>query len=203
MHDDVGAVFDRPQQDRRRDRVVDDQRHAVPVRDVGQRLDVADVAGRIADALAEHRAGLVVDQPLDRGGRVRLGEADVDALPAEDMGEQRVRGAVELRHRDDVAAELGDVEHRVVERRLAGADAQRLDAAFERGDAALQHRVGRIADAAVAKAFDLEIEQRRAVVGAVERVGDGLIDRDRDRLGGRLDVVAAVDGDGLASHAVT
>ena len=36
MHDDVGAVFDRPQQDRRRDRVVDDQRHAVPVRDVGQ-----------------------------------------------------------------------------------------------------------------------------------------------------------------------
>ena len=68
MHHDVGAVLDRPQQDRRRDRVVDDQRHAVPVRDVGERLDVADVAGRIADALAEQRAGLVVDQLLDGGG---------------------------------------------------------------------------------------------------------------------------------------
>ena len=29
MHDDVGAVLDRAQQDRRRDRIVDDQRHAV------------------------------------------------------------------------------------------------------------------------------------------------------------------------------
>ena len=56
--------------------------------------------------------------------------------------EQRVGGAVKLRHRDDVAAHLGEVEHRVVERRLPAGDAQRIEAAFERGDAALEH-VGR------------------------------------------------------------
>ena len=90
---------------------------------------------------------------------------------------------------------LGEVEHRVVQRRLAGADAQRLDAAFERGDAPLEHRGGRIADAAVAEALDLEIEQRGAVIGAVELVGDGLVDRHRDGFGRRIDLVAAVHGD--------
>ena len=66
MHHDVGAVLDRPQQDRRRDGVVDDQRNAMPVRHLGQRLDVADVAGGVADALAENRLRIVVDQRFDR-----------------------------------------------------------------------------------------------------------------------------------------
>ena len=93
-----------------------------------------------------------------------------------------------------------DIEHGVVERRLARADAHCLHAAFERGDAAFEHGVGRIADAAVAEAVDVEIEQRGAVLGAVELIGHGLIDRHRDGLGGRFDVVAAVDGDRLVSH---
>mgnify|MGYP003693655007 CR=1 FL=1 len=66
MHHDVGAVVDRPQQNRRGDGVVDDQRHAVPVRHASQRLDVADVAGGIADAFAEDRPRPIVDQLLDR-----------------------------------------------------------------------------------------------------------------------------------------
>ena len=71
---DVGAVFDWPQHDRGRHRVVDDERHAVPLGDRRQRLDVADVAGRIADALAENAAGVVVDQLLDGVGLVEFGE---------------------------------------------------------------------------------------------------------------------------------
>ena len=65
----------------------------------GERFDVADIAGRIADALAEHRAGVVVDQRRDGLGAVARGEARLDALAAQDMGEQRVGRAVELRRR--------------------------------------------------------------------------------------------------------
>ena len=95
----------------------------------------------------------------------------------------------------------GEVEHGVVQRRLPGADAERLDAAFERGDAAFEHVGRRVADAAVAVAVDFEIEQRRAMFGAVELVGDGLVDRDRDRLGRRIGLIAAVDGNRFAFHA--
>jgi hypothetical protein len=109
-------------------------------------------------------------------------------------------GPIELRHRHDVAAAFGDVEQSIVQRSLTGAHAQRLDAALQRGDAALQHVGGGVADAAVAIALDFEIEQRRAMLRTVERIGDGLIDRHRDGLRRGFRLVSAVNSDGLAFH---
>ena len=117
------------------------------------------------------------------------------------MRKQGVGGSVELRNGYDVRARLRDIQHGVVERGLSRAYAQRLEAALQRGDAALQHDVRRIADPAVAKPFDLEIEQRSPVLGAVELVCHGLIDRDGRRLGGGIDIVTAVEGDRFAAHA--
>src|SRR5207245_11175233 len=90
-----------------------------------------------------------------------------------------------------------------IERRLPAAHAQRLQAALERGDPPLQHRCRRVADPAVAKALDLKIEQGRAMVGAVERIRHGLIDRDRHGFRRRIHVVTAVNSDRLASHGLT
>ena len=92
------------------------------------------------------------------------------------------------------------VECRVVQRRLPGGDAQRADAAFELGDALLEHVGGRVGDARVAIALHLEIEQRGAVLGAVEGVGGGLVDRHGHRLGRRVGVESAVDCDGFPLH---
>ena len=49
VHDDVGAVLDRPAEIGARQRVVDDQRNAVAVRDLGDAGDVADDAAGIGD----------------------------------------------------------------------------------------------------------------------------------------------------------
>jgi hypothetical protein len=117
------------------------------------------------------------------------------------VGEQRVRGAVELRHGNDVGAHRREIEHGIVQRRLPGGDAQRLDTAFKRGDAPLEYGRCRIADAAVAMAVGFEIEQRGAVIGALELVGDGLVDRNRNRPGRRLGLVTAVDRHRVAFHA--
>ena len=116
------------------------------------------------------------------------------------MREQRVGRAVELRGRDDVAAVVGERDEGVMQRRLAGGGAQRGDAAFELGDAPLEDVGRRIGDARVAKALGFEIEQRRAVIGAVELIGDVLIDRHRDRLGRWIALKTAVDGNRLAAH---
>ena len=61
VYDDIGAVFDRPQEDRRGHGVVDDQRQPARVRDISERLDVADVAGRIADGFTKDGACGLVD----------------------------------------------------------------------------------------------------------------------------------------------
>ncbi len=146
MHRDIGAVIERLEQDRGSDRIVDDQRHTVTVRDLRQRLDVAHVAGRIADRLGEHGLGVFVDQPLDRIRPVAVGEAGGDALARHDMREQRVCCSVKLRHRDDIAAAIGHVHKGEMQCGLSGRDRERADAAFELGDALFEHRGGGVGD---------------------------------------------------------
>ncbi len=58
---DVGAVFEGAEKDGGGDGVVDDERHAVLVRDFGEAGDVGDVAGGIADAFAKDGASIFVD----------------------------------------------------------------------------------------------------------------------------------------------
>ena len=197
---DVGAVLERAQQNRRGNRVVDDQRNAVPVGDLRQRFDIADVARRVSHALAEHRSRVRIDELLDGRGMVALGESNIDAESRQEVSKQRIGGAVELRHGDDVSSALGEIEHRVVQRGLPGGYAEGLHSAFERGDAPLEHFVGRIADAGIAVSLDLEIEQRRSVLGAVERIGHGLINRNGHGLRRGLDLIAAVNGDRFVAH---
>ena len=107
VDDDIGAVIDRFEQDRRRHRIVHDERNAVLVRERGQRLDVADISCRIADAFAKDRFRSVVDQRLDSLGSIGSGKSNAHPLTWKHMGKQGVRRSVKLWNGNDVAAELG------------------------------------------------------------------------------------------------
>jgi hypothetical protein len=144
--------------------------------------------------------GTAVDQLLE-GLRVAVvGEAHLDAVLRQGVGEQVVGAAVERAGRDDVVAGLGDGLDGVGDGRLARGQRQSGDAAFHGGDALLQHVLGRVHDAGVDVARHLEVEQVGAMLGAVEGVGGGLVDGHRHRLGGGLGRVAAVYGKGLDLH---
>ena len=93
------------------------------------------------------------------------------------------------------------VERGVVQCGLPGRNAERRHASLELRHALFEDVGGRVGDARVAVSVDFEIEQGGAVLGAVEGVRHRLIDRDRDRLGGRVAVEAAVNGDRFALHA--
>lgn len=53
VHDDVRSVLNWTQENRRGDGIVDDQGNAVCMRELGERGNVTDVAGGIADGFAE------------------------------------------------------------------------------------------------------------------------------------------------------
>ena len=80
---------------------------------------------------------------------------------------------------------------------LTGRQEQRGDAAFERRDALLDDVLRRVHDAGVDVAGLGEAEQRGGVLGAVERVRRGLVDRQRPRVGGDVGRLAGVDLLGL------
>jgi hypothetical protein len=85
-------------------------------------------------------------------------------------------------------------------RAKCNADRERSDAAFKFGNAFFKNRGGWIGDPAVAVALGFEVEQRGAVIGAVEGIGDRLVDRNGDGLGGRIGIVAGVNCDGFVAH---
>ena len=180
------------------DGVVDDQRHACVVRDGRDVRDVEDVVLRVGDGLGEERLGV---RPHRGPPRIQvvgvLDEADLDADLGQRVVEQVVGAAVEPRTRHDVVAGVGEVEDREVLCGLTGRQEQRRDAAFQRRDALLDDVLRRVHDPGVDVAGLGKAEQRGGVLGAVERVGRGLVDRQRPRVGRDVRRLAGVDLLGL------
>ncbi len=201
VDDDVRSVLDGPQQVGAGHGVVHDQRHAVVMGHPCQRGDVGHVAQRVADGFDEHGLGAAVDVPREAGRVARVREAGDDALARQRVREQVVGAAIERAGRDDVVAGLGDRLDRVGDGRHARGQRQRGDAAFERRDALFEHVVGGIHDAGVDVARHLQVEQVRAVPGAVEGVGRRLVDGHRHGAGGGVGCLSGVDGEGLDLHA--
>jgi hypothetical protein len=170
------------------------------VADVGQRAQVDHVAARVADGLGVDGLGAPVDEASERGRVGRVGEPHLDAELGQGVGEQVVGAAVQRAGGDDVVTLLGDGEDGVGDGRLAGGQRQPGDAALECRDALFQHIRGRIHDPGVDVALDLEVEQVRTVLGAVEGVGRGLVDRHGHGLGDRIRGVAGVDGERFEFH---
>ena len=85
MNNDVRAIVYRTPQNRGRYGIVDDKWHAVPVGNIRQGFDIADIAGRIADRFTKNSTGLSVDQPFDRIGGIALRKSGANALPRQGM----------------------------------------------------------------------------------------------------------------------
>ena len=73
------------------------------------------------------------------------------------------------------------------------------DSALESGDALLEHVGGRVHDPGVDVPELLQPEEASGVVGVVEDVAGSRVDRDCASLRRRIDALAGVDGEGLAS----
>ena len=181
MEEEVRPEVERAHQVRRRERRVDEERELCSVRDLGDRGHVEHVEARVAEGFAEDEARA---RPDGRAPGVEVAWVDerrLDAEAGQGVGEEIVRAAVERVARDDVRARAEQRAHREVHRRLAARRRDRADAALERGDALLQDRVGRVRDARVDVPAALHVEERRGVVGVLEDVGSGLVDRRRAR----------------------
>ena len=205
---DIGAEREHLAADRRRHRVVDDERQAGRVRGVGPGADVDHVQPRVADRLGEHEARLVVDVRRELLGPVGIDEPHLDPVLRQRVREQVVGAAVERRDRHDVVARARDVQHRVGDGRLAGCERQRGERrlgesrALELGEPLLEHRVRRVHDPRVDVAELLEREQVGRVLGAVEDVRRRLVDRHRARVRRGIGLLPAVQRDRLGPLAV-
>lgn len=143
---------------------------------------------------------LVVGGGGERGGIVRVDELDGDAERRQDVLELRVRAAVEVARGDDVIADLREVDDRIENRVRAGRDAEAAelrDAVLEDRHALFEHVDGRVHQARVDVAELGEREELRRLLGRLELVRRGAVDRDRARRRRRVGRPTAMDADGL------
>ena len=142
-----------------RQRVIDDVRHAGAARDLRHRRHIGDDATGIGDRFGENRLGLRTDGSLERRNVVWIGPDDVPVEVFERVVELIDRAAVKLLGRDELIARLQQTMKDQNLRGVPGCGRHARGAAFERGDALLEHRRGGIADAGVDVAESLQTEQ--------------------------------------------
>ena len=199
--DDVRAPLDRAAEKRRRERVVDDQRQLVVVRDGRDRFDVEHVAARVADGLAVKRLGVVADGRLPRGGIVGIDPRQFHRHLAEQVLELVDRPAVEGRRGHDVIAGRQQREQGRRLRRDPAGERDGAASALEVGHALLEHRHRRVHDARVGVPVLLEVEVRGRRFRILEHVTRRLIDRHRARAGIRIRTLPGVNLTGFKSEA--
>ena len=191
--DDIRAPFERPAQIRRRQRVIDDQRQARRVRDLRDRRQIDDDAARVGQALDEDR---LAPRRQRAAEILRIGRIDEMAGPAELLERQpelRQRAAIQVARRQELVALLQHRREHQELRGMAGRGGDRGAAAFQAGDALLQHRDGGVGQARVDVAEIVQVEERRGVIHVVEHVSRGLVDRRAARAGGRVGRRAGMD----------
>ena len=198
VDDHVRAVLQGAQQVGGRDRVVDDQRDADLVGDVGDGAQVGDVLLRVRDRLDEEGAGGVVGRGAPGLGIRRvLDPLRGDAEAGQGVLEEVVGAAVEGRGDGDRVAGAGEVEDRQGDRALPGGDEEPGRPALERRDAVLDRGLGGVGDAGVDRGG---LGEREAVRGGLRRGEDEagrLVDGQGARARVRVGGLAGVDGEGL------
>ncbi|MNS83916.1 hypothetical protein D3C72_1177240 [compost metagenome] len=194
MQHDVSAVFQRPQQIGARHGVVNDQRQAVPVGDIGNRGYIHESTAGIGKAFDEDGACAVVDLRLEAGriGGVSPAHLPVEAL--EGVTELVDRAAIKLTSGDEIVAGLQERMEDQQLRGMAGCHGKRRRAAFQRRHALFQNSLGGVHDSRVDIAELFQSEQGGGVIGVAESKGRRLINGCRTRAGGRIRLCARVDG---------
>jgi hypothetical protein len=152
---------------------------------------VADLCSRRGEGIGEGLGVGGIDQP------------HFDAEFGQDVFELGVAAAIEVAGGDDVVAGLGEVDDRVEDRRGAGGHGEPGGTAFEGRDALLEHVVGGVHQPGVDVPEFLEREQVGGVLGAVEDVGRGPVERDGPGVGGRVGGIAGVEAEGIEFHGIS
>ena len=186
MHDDISTVFERTNQVRSTEGVVDHDRNLVLVSEFGDGFDVRDVGVRVAERFNEDELGVGLDRAFDFLEVVDVDESRFNAELAERMFQEVVGATVNGALCDHVVTLASESRDGISKSCCTGSDCETCDTAFESGDALFKNVLRGIGEAAVNVACILQMETVRSVLSAVEHVRGGLVYRNCAGIGCRV-----------------
>ena len=186
MHDDISTVFERTNQVRSTEGVVDHDRNLVLVSEFRDGFDIRDVGIRVAERFNEDELRVGLDGAFDFFEVVDVNESRFNAELAERVFKEVVSTAVDGALSDHVVALAGESRDGVGKSCCTRSDCEACDTAFESCDALFKNVLRGVGEATVNVACILQVETVRSVLGAVEHVRSGLIYRNCAGIGCRV-----------------
>ena len=172
--------------------VVNDQRDAMVMGQGSQGFEIGDVEAGVAHRLDIDGLGVLIDLGLEALRLIPIGKFDVDAQPGELNLELVVGAAVEKGGGDQVVTSLHEVGDGQKLRRLARGGGHRSHTALQRRHPLFKDIGGGVHQAGVDVPEFLQPKKIGAVLGVIEDVGGGLINRNRTGIGGGIRLLASV-----------
>ena len=191
MDHHVGAELDGPLDGRAREGVVDDQLHAMSMRDLGGGRQVRQAHHRVRRRLDEQHLRLGRERRFDEIQLRRIHIAELERIPSQHALEQPERPAIGVVGDDDVIAGLekggnrGDSGH-------AGGEREGAAARLDGGEVGFERRPRRVLRPRVLVAFVL--------AKRVLDVGRGLKDRRDDGAGRRVGLLSGMNAQRREMH---
>ena len=191
MNHDVGTVFQRADEVRSTEGIVDKHRNLVLVGNLGNRFDVRDVGMRVAERLDEHELRVFLDGTFDFLQVAGVHERGINAERAERMLQEVVGTAVNRTLRHHVVTLAGESGDGIGKGCRTGCDCEGRDTAFEGGYAFFKDILRRVGETAINIAGIFQMEAVRGMLSAVENVRGGLVNRNRAGIGGGVGLFLA------------
>ena len=191
VNHDVRAVLDGADEVGGAEGVIHHQGDAVLVRQLGQGVDVGNVAVGVAQGLNIDGAGLGTDGALHFRKIVDVHEIGGDAEAGQGVGEQVVAAAVDGLLGDKVAAVLTQSFQHVGDGSSAGGQRQCRHAAFQSGHPLFQHVLGGVGETAVNIAGVRQPEAGGGVGAVVEHVRGGGVNGNGAGIGSGIGLLLA------------
>ena len=177
MNDNVGTVLQRTEQIRGAKGVIDDDRKAMLLGDLGDGVDVGDIGVGIAKRLEVDDRGVVLDGTLDLSQVVRIDKGSLDAKLGERVLQQVIGAAIDGLLGNHVVAGLGEGLQSVGDGGSTRSDSETSHATLERGDAILKDALSGVGQTAVDVTGVGKTKAVSGVLGVTEHIARGLVDR--------------------------
>ena len=177
VDDDIGAMLQRTEQIRGAEGVIDNNRQAMLLGNLGDGVDVGDVGVGVAERLEIDDRGVVLNGTLDLVQVVGVDEGGLDTKLGERVLQQVVGTAVDGLLGDHVVTSLGKSLQGIGDGSGTGGDGKTGHATLERGNTVLEDALGGVGQTAVDVTGVGKTKAVGGVLGVAEHIARGLVDR--------------------------
>ena len=177
VNDDVGAVLQRTEQIRGAEGVIDDDRKAMLLGDLGDGVDVGDIGVGVAERLEVDNRGVVLNGTLDLVQVVGVDKGGLDTKLGERVLQQVIGTAVDGLLGDHVVTGLGEGLQGIGDGGSTRSDSETSHATLKRGDAILKDALSGVGQTAVDVTGVGKTKAVSGVLGVTEHIARGLVDR--------------------------